>query len=66
MRYHLESNGYTVMRGTDFIGRVSRRREAYEHSNGRTYRFCGIMAQRIKAKALFCPNKFRPRAGEPL
>lgn len=38
LRYHMESNGYTVMDGDRFIGRVSRSSSTYHYSNGRIYR----------------------------
>ena len=37
-RYEAASGGYNVMDGQTFLGRVSRSRSAYHHSNGRTYR----------------------------
>lgn len=38
LRYIAESGGYTVLDGGVFIGRVTRSRSTYHHSNGRTYR----------------------------
>lgn len=38
LRYFFEGGGYTVLLDGKFVGRVTRSRSSYDHSNGRTYR----------------------------
>lgn len=65
LHYHTEKHGYKVMDGDRFIGRVSRSRGSYEHSNGRTYRFWSWIAFPPAGRATF-HHKTRNEAGKSL
>lgn len=66
MKYAAESGGYTVTIGANFIGRVRRARDWYEHSNGRVYAFWTWHAYTADGRDASLNNKTRADAGEYL